>query len=336
MNNIKLIFLCFPFFGYSQVTPLPDYNFELALVNLGFDNLVDGFVLNSRIDTIDSLVVPSCNIESLIGIDAFLSLTYLDCSSNNIDTLDLTNNYLKYLDCSANQLVEIDVSNHLNLQTFKCSFNKFVQIDVSLNTSLIYFECFENRLVSLDISNNIFLRELWCNNNNLTNLDIAGIDMYVLICDDNQLTSINNLSDNISLRHLSCSENNISSLNLSTHTQLNWLSCSKNQLFQLDISALFALNYFFAWDNPNLNCIAVNNVSFANANWLLWDGQLGNIDGHHYFSTNCILSSTFQINQNKQISSVINLKGQQSLIFKNKPLFYKYNDGSYEYKIIIE
>jgi hypothetical protein len=336
MKNIKLMFLCFPFFGYAQVTSLPDSNFELALVNLGLDNMVDGFVLNSSIDTLTSLIVPGCSIESLEGITAFQSLNYLDCSSNNIDTLDLSNNYLNYLDCSDNQLIEIDVSNHLNLQTFKCSYNEFIQIDVTQNTSLLYFECIKNKLTSLDISNNVFLIELWCNDNSLTSLDVAGIDMYVLICDNNQLTTIDNLSDNISLKHLSCSGNNIASLLLSAHPQLNWLSCSKNQLFQLDISNQFALNYLFVWDNFSLNCINVADVSLANATWSVWDGQSGNIDGHHYFSENCILSSTLQLLDSKKLSLIINLKGQQSRVLKNQPLFYKYNDGSVEQKIILE
>jgi Leucine-rich repeat (LRR) protein len=336
MNKIKLIFLCFPFFGYAQVTTIPDSNFELVLVNLGLDNMVDGFVLNSRIDTLTSLIVSSCNIQSLMGIAAFQSLTYLDCSSNNMDTLNLTNNYLSYLDCSDNKLIEIDVSSHLNLQTFKCSYNEFIQIDVSQNTSLLYFECIKNKLTSLDISNNIFLTELWCNDNNLSDLDVAGIDMYVLVCDNNQLTTIDNLSDNISLKHLSCSGNNISSLLLLAHPQLNWLSCSENQLFQLDISSQMNLSYLFTWHNSSLNCINVADVSLANATWSVWDGQSGNIDGHHYFSANCILSSTFQVKDNKRLSSILNLKGQQSRIVKNKPLFYKYNDGSVEQKIIFE
>jgi len=336
MRNIILIFLCFPFFAHAQVTLLPDSNFELTLVNLGLDNMVDGFVLNSRVDTLTSLIVSACNIESLVGIAAFQSLTYLDCSSNNLDTLDLTNNYLSYLDCSDNQLIEIDVSSHLNLQTFKCSYNEFSQIDISLNTSLLYFECIKNKLTSLDVSNNIFLTELWCNDNNLFDLNVAGIDMYVLVCDNNQLTKIDNLSDNISLKHLSCSGNNIVSLLLFAHPQLNWLSCSKNQLFQLDISSQIALNYLFVWDNPSLNCINVTGVAMANATWSVWDGQSGNIDVHHYFSANCILSSNLLVKENKRLSSIINLNGQQSSVVKNQSLFYKYNDGSVEQKIILE
>jgi len=336
MNKIVLILLCFPFFGLAQFTPIVDANFELALVNLGIDNVVDGYVLISKIDTLKSLTVSNYNIESLEGIAAFQSLIYLDCSTNNIDTLDLTSNYLNVLDCSGNQLTQIDVSNHLNLRTFKCSFNNFTQLDVSSNTSLLYFECYENNLSSLDISNNVFLNELKCTANNLTSLDVAGIDMYVLVCDNNQLTTIDNLSDNISLKHLSCSGNNISSLLLSSHPQLNWLSCSDNQLFQLDISSQSVLNYLFTWGNPSLNCINVADVATANTTWSVWNGQTGNIDSHHYFSTSCILSSVLNIENSKELISIVNLNGQKTKVARNKPLFYRYNDGTTEKKLIIK
>ena len=71
MNKVLLLFLCFPFFGYAQITSIPDANFELALVNLGYDNFVDGYVLTSNINSIDSLIVSGCFIESLEGIAAF-------------------------------------------------------------------------------------------------------------------------------------------------------------------------------------------------------------------------------------------------------------------------
>ena len=334
MKNFSLIFLYFPFFGYAQITALPDSNFEIALVNLGLDNMVDGFVLNSRIDTLTSLIVPGSNIESLEGITAFQSLNYLDCSSNNIDNLDLSNNNLKYLNCSDNQLIEIDVNNHLSLLTLKCSYNEFTQIDVSQNTSLLYFECIKNKLTSLDISNNVFLIELWCNDNNLTSLDVAGIDIYVLVCDNNLLTTIDNLSDNISLKHLSCSGNNIASLLLSAHPQLNWLSCSRNLLFQLDISSQMYLNYLFVWDNPSLNCINVADSSLANATWSVWNGQSGNIDGHHYFSSNCNITGIEDFNSQRKIIRVLDVFGRIVTPKPNIPLLYIYDDGTKEKKLI--
>jgi len=336
MNKLVLMFLCFPLFSFGQFTLIPDMAFEQVLVNLGIDNAIDGGVANSSVSAIDTLIVSNAYIESLVGISAFQSLTYLDCSSNSIDTLDLTYNYLTYLDCSDNLLTDIDVSNHLNLRTFKCSHNNLGQVDITVNTSLLYFECFENQLTTLDISDNIFLTELRCNANQLTNLDVAGIDMYVLVCDNNQLTKIDNLSDNISLKHLSCSGNNMYSLLLTAHPQLNWLSCSSNNLFQLDISNQPNLNYLFTWGNSSLNCINVADVSVADATWSVWNGQSGNIDGHHYFSTNCILSSVLDMESSKELISIVNLKGQKTKVFKNEPLLYMYNDGSVEQKIIFE
>ena len=336
MRKIGLIFLCFPFFVISQTTAIVDTNFELALINLGFDNVVDGFVLTSRIDTIDTLIVSNRNIEDLTGIEDFTALSILDCSANNLNTIDITANYFTFLDCSDNNLQDIDISNHLALRTFKCNYNEFSQLDVSSNTSLLYFECYENQLTSLDISSNVFLTELMCNNNYLTSLDVAGIDMYVLVCDNNQLTTIDNLSDNISLKHLSCSNNNIFSLLLSTHLQLNWISCSNNQLFQLDISNQGVLNYLFCWGNPSLNCINVSNVVAANTSWSVWDGQSGNIDAHHYFSANCIMSSTDELKELKKLITVINLNGQETQPINNTPLLYRYDDGTVEQKIVIE
>lgn len=218
--------------------------------------------------------------------------------------------------------------------TQKCSYNEFTQIDVSQNTSLLYFECFKNKLTSLDISNNVFLTELWCNDNNLTSLNISGIDIYVLVCDNNLLTTIDNLSDNISLKHLSCSGNNIASLLLLAHPQLNWLSCSRNLLFQLDISSQMYLNYLFVWDNPSLSCINVADSSLANATWSVWNGQSGNIDGHHYFSSNCNITGIEDFNSQRKTIRVLDVFGRIVTPKPNIPLLYIFDDGTTEKKLI--
>ena len=320
----------------GQFTLIPDSAFEQALINLGIDNALDGVVASSSISAIDTLIISNSNIENLEGISGFHSLTYLDCSVNNLDTLDLTVNYLTFLDCSDNNLEYIDISNHVALLTFKCNYNEFSQLDVNANTSLLYFECYENQLVSLDVSSNIFLTELRCNANQLSYLDVQGVDMYVLVCDNNQLTTIDNLSDNVSLKFLSCSNNNFYSLLLSAHPQLNWVSCSNNQLFQLDISSQAGLNYLFTWGNPSLNCINVSDVVVANATWSVWDGQSGNIDGHHYFSANCSISSVNEFKDCKKISSVFNMYGQETQLIKNTPLLYRYDDGTIQKKLILK
>ena len=185
--------------------------------------------------------------------------------------------------------------------------------------------------------NNIFLTELWCNDNQLTSLDVQAIDMYKLVCDNNQLTTIDNLGDNVSLKYLSCSNNDIVSLSLSTLTELDWFSCSNNQLSELDISNQSVLNYFFCWGNLSLTCINVSNVAIANTSWSVFNGQSGNIDSQHYFSLNCPSPSAIEeYNTNKYVMKIINLLGKEVKTTKNEPLFYIYNNGSVEQKIIFE
>ncbi len=336
MRKVLFLLLIVPFFGFSQVTFLVDSNFEIALVNQGLDNMVDGYVLNSRIDTVDTLIVANRNISSLVGISGFTALTYLDCSSNNLDSLDVSTNNLKYFNCSSNNLDEIDITANTGLLDLKCSFNNFTNIDVSENTALLYFECYENQLTQLDISNNSSLIELRCNNNLLTSLDVQGIDMYVLVYDNNNITSIANLADNVSLKHLSCSNNNIVQLDITNNTALNWLSCSNNKLYNLDISNQPDLDYLFCWNNNNLSCINVGDVAAANATWTVWNGQSGNIDNDHYFSTNCTINTTTDIFKNKEIFKVVNMFGQECKGIENTPLIYIYDDGTIERKMIIE
>ena len=69
----------------SQVTQIPDPNFEQALINLGIDsdNIVNGQVLTSDIETVVVLNVNFNNISDLAGIEDFTALEDLDISFND-------------------------------------------------------------------------------------------------------------------------------------------------------------------------------------------------------------------------------------------------------------
>ena len=45
MKKLVLL-LMFPIIAFGQWTSIPDQNFEQALINLGYDNLIDGQVNN--------------------------------------------------------------------------------------------------------------------------------------------------------------------------------------------------------------------------------------------------------------------------------------------------
>ena len=114
MKKIILPFLI-PFSVFGQYTSIPDNNFELALLNYGYDFVVDGFVETAAIDTVTILYINGENISELTGIEDFLSLRSLFCYDNNISNLNLSNNaQLFEVICSNNNLTSIDLRNGNN------------------------------------------------------------------------------------------------------------------------------------------------------------------------------------------------------------------------------
>ena len=119
------------FFTRAQTTAIPDVNFEQALINLGFDNTLDGIVLTSNISTIDSLNVNSSNISDLTGIEDFTALSALFCEGNQISSLDVTQNTtLIYLYCNHNQLTSLDITQNISLNILHCFYNQLTSIDI--------------------------------------------------------------------------------------------------------------------------------------------------------------------------------------------------------------
>ena len=55
----------------AQNTYVPDNNFEQALINLGYDNTLDDYVLTANIESITYLNITEKNISDLTGIQDF-------------------------------------------------------------------------------------------------------------------------------------------------------------------------------------------------------------------------------------------------------------------------
>jgi Secretion system C-terminal sorting domain len=236
----------------QQYTTIPDANFENALINQGIDSgTPDQKVLTSSINTITTLDVVNKNIASLTGIQGFVALTTLYCASNQLTSLDVSQNVaLIGLFCDVNQLTSLNPSKNAALINLFCGKNQLTSLDVSQNVALINLSCDLNKLTGLDVSKNITLINLSCKFNQLTNLNFfENVVLEGLDCSKNQLTSLD-FSKNIALTYLNCSSNNLSSLNLKNgkNSQINNFSSS-----------------FTA--NPNLNCIQVDDVTYSNANW---------------------------------------------------------------------
>jgi Leucine-rich repeat (LRR) protein len=131
------------------------------------------------------------------------------------------------------------------------------------------------------------------NINTVTTLSVAGLGISELTgiedfasltelnCGANQLTSLD-VSNNTALTNLGCSGNQLTNLDVSNNTLLTIFHCASNQLESLNVKngnngILFDL---VALNNPNLFCIDVDDVTFAEMWW-------HNIDSQSFFSEDC-------------------------------------------------
>ncbi len=137
MKKILFILFCLPFLGFGQQkTFIHDDNFEQALINLGYDNVLDDSVLTANIYPVTVLNVSAQNISDFTGIEDFMNMdafnfggnliTFIDLSNNikldsiigvqnmSLDTIDLSNNtLLRYVNLWAFvSLQSINLDNH--------------------------------------------------------------------------------------------------------------------------------------------------------------------------------------------------------------------------------
>ena len=173
-----------------------------------------GYVTNAReirfsdVKNIKELDISGDKLTSISGIEYFESLTRLNCSENQLVSLDVSKNTaLVYFDCSVNRIADLDISNNMALTHLNVSDNRFSILDISKNTALTYFNCAANQFTGIDVSDNRELTHLDCHYNQLLALDVTKNTVLIsLNCSGNQLSSLN-ISDNRELKELSCLSN---------------------------------------------------------------------------------------------------------------------------------
>jgi len=285
----------------SQIVNIPDANFKYVLLNVNVvdidldglgdvlaDSNHDGEIQVEEAEAVEGLIVAFDYISSLEGIQSFTNLIRLDIWQNELVNVDLSQNTnLQILNCYDNFLTSLDISQCPNLTILNCKSNALTDLDVSQNSNLIELWCNRNQLKSLDVSQNLLLEKLSLWDNLITNIDVtllsnlklfssadnplSNIDVTnnpnldFLLCYWNNLSSLD-VSQNNNLATLECTGNNLTDLDLSQNSNLMELFCQNNQLTSLNINNgnNVVLNSFYAGDNPNLNCIQVDDVEYAN------------------------------------------------------------------------
>ena len=117
------------------------------MIDQGYDDVLDDYVLTVNIVKIIELEINWKEIEDLTGIEGFVSLQKLKCDGNQLTSLDVTKN--------------------TDLTILYCAFNQLTSLNLTKNTDLGYLNCHGNSLVSLNLknSNNSILAKIYANNN---------------------------------------------------------------------------------------------------------------------------------------------------------------------------
>lgn len=242
MQRILSIFLSFiiftfiacdkePYIAYNYNIHIPDSNFKKALldqyiidIESSLDHNRDGEISDGEAALIRNLYLNDYNIKDLKGIAAFVNVTYLDVSSNDIMILDVSHNTKLWdLLCSRNEIEELNVSGCPNLNTLSCGYNKLKDINLSHNNKLKSFNCGHNEFEHIDLSNNVNLALLSINDNQFLEIDLAH---------------------NHKLESFRLYNNRFQQIDFSYLPNLSGITIGGNQFVRIDIS-----------DNPNITFI---------------------------------------------------------------------------------
>lgn len=245
----------------------------------------------------------SGNNLSTLPMYALTKLVYLDIYENNFSALDVNSTPdLKELFCANNNISQLDVTN-LNLRKLHCGGNSISTLSLNNSTDLIELNANSTNLSSIDLSNNLDLRYCWLSNNNLGGIDVSHLtqlmhlglgatqitsvdtsnmpNLSILVLYGNTLTQFD-ISNNLMLTDLNldgCTQGGV--LDLSQHNLLERVFVSGNNFNGINLLNLNnnLLDHNFV-NNPNLTCIQVDDVAYANANYT-------NKDSQTTFNTNC-------------------------------------------------
>nr|WP_299205020.1 T9SS type A sorting domain-containing protein [uncultured Brumimicrobium sp.] len=316
----------------ANIVNIPDANFKAALLAQGttitgtgispIDTDGDGEICESEAQAYTGTIyILGQGINDLTGIEAFTSLTILNCSHNNLTNLDFSaNTALIRLDCTFNQLTSLNVANgNNNLMPVMFAHNNpnltCIQHDAGYTpepytggegwnkdaTASWSTNCNSSCANIVNIPDANFKAALLAQGTTITGPGISPIDtdgdgeiceyeaqaytgiIYIVSQGINDLTGIEAFT---SLGELNCMQNNLTNLDVSANTALIRLDCSLNQLTSLNVANgnNNLMSTMFAHNNPNLTCIQ-HDAGYTPVPYS--QGQGWNKDATASWSTNC-------------------------------------------------
>ena len=154
-------------------------------------------------------------------------------------------------------------------------------------------------------------------------------DIFSLYISFQDISDLTGIEDFLSLRSLHVEGNQLTNIDLSNNTDLKILYVVDNQLTQLDISNNPLIELLHVFNNPGLECINVYDITQANT----WYPAI--LDNNQYYSESCMLTDVPETYQYRKVVKIIDLWGRD-VITSNQPVFFIYDDGSVERRVIIQ
>ena len=292
----------------------PDTNFRNYVKEFCDDDRNLCFTTD-EIDQINGIFVSGLDIQSLQGIEYFSNLFELDCSYNQLTSLDVSKNpKLEYINCEFNPLESLDVRQNVDLQKLRIRDTDISEIDLSNNGKLTSFYGNHTKLSSIDFSHNSQLKMALCRFSEIDSVDLSGCTaLEVLQLGYNKLEALD-ISDCISLTNLEFDNNNLLSIDVSSAKELKELISNNNQIQKLDISSNQELTRLYCTNNNlvelDLSMNSKINTLFCGGNQLtnltldeldLTDNRY-DFEGNKYFVQNTLfdlstLPGNFDINR---------------------------------------
>ena len=361
--------------NYNQLTYLDlSTNTQLEVLEVTGNKLTSldvsqNLVLN-RLDC-EGQNWPNSQLNSL-DLSQNPNLQYVNCGQNQLTSLNLNGAVsLQTLYCHENQLTSLDLSTNTILTGIWCPYNQITSLDLTqnINANGVSLDCFDNALTNLDIRNG--LNHTWwsvkCfNNPNLTCINVDdSVFMYNWMA-----TSPNPPQVQIDSQHYFSNNCPTSTLSLCdsvviTYSYMDSSSIPNLIYFDVQVSGfgpnvgypgfvlLDQLGDTVAYENFNTagnvytlmpNAIETRFLDIIQNFTLPFNGFIHLLDG--WFAgnpnTECIypfyisgMTSITQQTINKQLLKITDLLGRETKQ-TNQPLFYLYDDGTVEKRIVLE
>ena len=332
-----IIFILASMSIFAQNTYVPDDNFEQALIDLGHDSgELNDSVPTANINGLTSLDVNNKSISDLTGIEDFAALTDLICYSNQLTSLDLTQNIaLSGLGCSSNQLTNLDMSQNTSLIILFCYSNQLTSLDVrnGNNTNITDFFTDDNPNLTC-----IFVDDAVWSETNWTNIDPASTfvetqaecdALFTYIPDDNFEQALIDLgydsgpldnyvlTANISVvTELDIHYKNISNLTgIEDFISLTDFDCTGIQITNLDVSKNISLTKLCCSGNLLTNIDLTQNTALTE--FWCFANELTNIDISQNTALTelyCFKNSLTSINTNQNTNLEIFICSENQLL----------------------